>query len=225
MTEFEIDRAKLRAVLRKLSRETIYYMLDEAIGLLPKAKLERLARRYISAEQLRPDAPPPTRGLLAETEAFALASRRGDYFETFNVNSKNCTQKSSGTLGWIVECNRLMDRCVLLAKRRGSQAEPSAAFGILFDLLRQIDLGEIDIVFFADEAGSWQVGIDWSEVLPAWFTCFARQAVDDETYEHRVAEVLDWFGPGARAATLIGAREVRDAMRSARRRVRTKRKE
>lgn len=225
MTGSEIDRAKLRAVLRKLDHESIYCMLDEAIDLLPKANLARLAKRHISAELLRPDAPPTTRGILAETEAFARASRRGDYFESFNVNSKNWTQMSNGTRAWIGECTRLMDRCVLLAKRRGSQAEPSAAFGLLFDLLRQIDLGEVDIVFFADEAGSWQVGIDWSEVLPAWFTCFAKHAVDDETYEHRVAEVLDWFGQGERAATLTRARKVRDAMRSARRRVRTKSKE
>ncbi len=62
-------------------------------GLLPKAKLEQLAARYLNVQGLRPDVRSASapRGLLAEVEAFAEASRRGAYFETFNVNSKNCT--------------------------------------------------------------------------------------------------------------------------------------
>lgn len=27
----------------------------------------------------------------------------------------------------------------------------------------------IDVIFFADEGGSWQVGVDWERVLPPWF--------------------------------------------------------
>jgi len=35
--------------------------------------------------------------------------------------------------------------------------------------MREIDRCERDVVFFADEAGSWQVGVLWDRVLPAWF--------------------------------------------------------
>ncbi len=41
----DIDRAKLRAALRKLGDEYAFYMLDEAIELLPPAKLKRRSWR------------------------------------------------------------------------------------------------------------------------------------------------------------------------------------
>lgn len=190
-----VDLAKLRAMLRKQPRQTIYSMLDEAVGLLPKAKLEKLAARYLYVEGLRPDAPPSTsapRGLFAEVEAFAKASRRGEYFETFNVNSKNCTEESNGTSAWIAECNRLLDRCVARAKakRQRDQAEVIASFDILFGLIDQVASCDLDIIFFADEGGLWSFGIDWPTVLSAWLACFAAHAKDDATYEQRVAEVL-----------------------------------
>ena len=37
---------------------------------------------------------------------------------------------------------------------------------ILFGLLNHIDKGNDSVVFFADEGGSWQVGVDWAKVLP-----------------------------------------------------------
>lgn len=47
----EIDRDKLRAAIRKLGDEYVFYMLDEAIDLLPEAKLLRL----VSATSIRRD--------------------------------------------------------------------------------------------------------------------------------------------------------------------------
>lgn len=144
-----VDRAKLRAMLRKQPRQTIYSMLDEAVGLLPKAKLEQLVARYLSVQDLRPDAPPSasaTRGLRAEVEAFAEASRRGDDFEAFNVNSKNCTEESNGTSAWIAECNRLLDRCVARANARSIrvQTEVLGSFDILFELIDQAASCDLD---------------------------------------------------------------------------------
>jgi hypothetical protein len=37
-----IDRDKLRAAVRKLSNEYILYMLDDAIDVLPPAKLQKI---------------------------------------------------------------------------------------------------------------------------------------------------------------------------------------
>ena len=36
------------------------------------------------------------------------------------------------------------------------------------------------MVFFADEGGSWQVGVDWKSVLPADFRCLAETAGPEE---------------------------------------------
>ena len=49
----QIDRDKLYAAVRKLGNEYVFYMLDDAIELLPPAKLEKLARKYFDAKQLR----------------------------------------------------------------------------------------------------------------------------------------------------------------------------
>jgi hypothetical protein len=41
------------------------------------------------------------------------------------------------------------------------------AFEIVFGLLDHIDECQDDVVFFADEGGSCQIGFDWEKVLPA----------------------------------------------------------
>ena len=64
---------------------------------------------------------------------------------------------------------------------RGEPAEVREAFETLFGLLCHIDKVPDDVVFFADEAGSWQVGVDWDKVLPAGFTCLAKTAEPTST--------------------------------------------
>jgi hypothetical protein len=61
---------------------------------------------------------------------------------------------------------------------------------LLFELLAQLDTGDDEIIFFADEAGSWQVGIDDEKVLPAYFASLAAVA-EPEEYAARVAEVIE----------------------------------
>jgi hypothetical protein len=51
-----------------------------------------------------------------------------------------------------------------------------AAFEVLFSLLRYIDEGNDDVLFFADEGGSWSVGVEWARALPAYFRCLAQSA-------------------------------------------------
>ncbi len=121
-----IDRDKLRAAVRTLGDEHVFYMLDEAIDLLPEAKLAKIARRYIDPARLQPDGS-AKRGLLAEVKAFEQASLRGEYYEGFNVNSKNFMDKSRGTRAWISECHRLLDRCVGRAKTHAPPGDVRAA--------------------------------------------------------------------------------------------------
>lgn len=49
------------------------------------------------------------------------------------------------------------------------------ALGLLIGLLRDVD-DDNDIVFWADEGGSWQVGIDWKEIMTFWFKALAATA-------------------------------------------------
>ncbi len=57
----QMDRDKLRAEVRKLGNEYVFSMLDDAIELLPPAKLHKIARNYIDLKLLRPDVEQATR--------------------------------------------------------------------------------------------------------------------------------------------------------------------
>jgi hypothetical protein len=45
MPDPQIDRGKLRAAIRKLGDESVFYMLYEALDLLPQSKLSKLVKR------------------------------------------------------------------------------------------------------------------------------------------------------------------------------------
>ena len=99
----KIDRAKLRDALRTIGDESVFYMLDEAIDLLPPDTLAKLVGQYIQLERLRPDAGADAtkRSLLEDVKAFDAASRAKKYYVSFNVNSKNYTETSTGTRAFI----------------------------------------------------------------------------------------------------------------------------
>jgi hypothetical protein len=163
-------------------------MLCDAIELMPAAKLHKMVKPYLDPKSLRPDGK-HRENLLAKVKAFEQASLAGGYYEAFNVNSTNHMKKSTGTIGWIAECNRLLDLCVVQA-RSGDASEARQSFDIIFGLLDEIDACRDNIIFFADEAGSWQVGVDWEKVLPSWFKALSATATPEE-YATRVVGILN----------------------------------
>ena len=199
-----IDRDKLRVFMRTQDTEAQQMFLDRAIDLLPKTKLAKLVEGFADPRQLRTDTASPTE-LLDAVKRFHAASLDGDYYEDFMVDSRNFMSMSQGTEAWIAECHRLLDSCVAASKRagRGGQVETRGAFDLLFDLLRKIDECNDDIIFFADEAGAWQVGVEWDVVLPAWFRCLGATASPDE-YAAAVQGAIDEFA-SYRAVPLLEA--------------------
>ncbi len=127
--------------------------------------------------------------LLGRVRRFETESLASRYYQAFDVNWKNCTKKSAGTTSWMSTFRRLLDECALAA-RRGDPAEVLQAFDILFGLLDKIDEFRVEIIFFADEGGSWQVGVDWDRVLPSWFAVLAATA-DPAEYAQRVGKLVD----------------------------------
>ncbi len=187
-----IDREKLRAWVRRLGDEYAFYLLDEAIEVLTQEQLAQVTAKYVRPEDLRPDAvAQPASTLIDDVRAFDARARAGAYYEAFNVNSRNCTQKSGGTRAFIADFGRVLDRCVAASDQQ-DRAAMADAFGVLFDLLRHIDECCDDVVFFADEAGSWQIPVHWPEVFPAWFRCLATVAPPDE-YAARVVVTVENF--------------------------------
>jgi hypothetical protein len=216
MPQRGIDRDKLRAAIRKLGDEHVCYMLDDAFDLLPESKLVKLVGQYLDVAKLRPDA--KAKGtLLAEVQTFERASLEGEYYESFNVSSKNFLETSTGTRAWIAECRRLLGRSI--EAKKVSPAEVRDALERIFGLLRHIDEGHDDIVFFADEGGSWQVGVDWAKVFPCWFACLAATAAPEE-YARQVLAAVDEFEKFRRGKHLATARRIatpeqRKALRAA----------
>jgi hypothetical protein len=80
-------------------------------------------------------------------------------------------------------------------------------FGLLIDLMRQIDRCEVNIVFFADEASSWQVGVDWAEVLPAWLRSLSP-ATDPYDWAEAVVEALNDFAGYQMEPLLAATRDI-----------------
>lgn len=200
-----IDLPKLHAAIQGLSDKQVLYMLEEAIDMLPPAQLIKLVKPFVGLAKLRPDSKDKGR-LLTQVKAFEKASLADEYYETFNVNSKNYREKSAGMRTWIAECERLLDRCVAEAGR-SDPAEVCQAFEILFALLDRIDEDPDHIVFFADEGGSWQVGVDWEKVLPAWFACLAA-TTEPQEYARRVVEMIEEHDSDDKDKLLAKARRV-----------------
>ena len=67
---------------------------------------------------------------------------------------------------------------------------------ILFGLLGHIDECLDDVIFFADEGGSWQVGVDWAKVLPAHFTVLSTTATPEEYAEWITALLSSHYSYG-----------------------------
>jgi hypothetical protein len=142
----------------------------------------------VKPEELNPDSRPKATQLTARVRAFCDASRRGEYYEDFPVNSKNYMENSGGTDRFIVDCDRLLSLCVKHSTE-GHHNEAAAAFELIFGVLRHIDECLDDVVFFADEGGSWQIPVDWRTVFPAWFESLAAIADPDEFAAKIVSEV------------------------------------
>ncbi|MHB8874023.1 MAG: hypothetical protein ACYC8T_10090 [Myxococcaceae bacterium] len=161
----------------------------------------------LDLKRLRPDNERATKAsLLADVKAFEKASLAGEYYESFNVNSKNFMERSKGTTSWIAECRRLLDRCVGQAKT-ADPADVRQAFDIIFGLLDRIDECREDIIFFADEAGSWQAGVHWEKVLPPWFKVLSATA-EPEEYAQRIVGLLKQHDDYGSAKMLAIARRV-----------------
>jgi len=207
-----VDHDKLNAAVRRLSKRAACDLLEEALNLLPERSILRIAKGYLDPRDIRPD-PPRKGGLLAAIRKFQEASLRGEYYESFRVDSRNFMEKSDGTEAWIAECNRLLGRCMDEVKSRRFP-EAKEGFDILFSLLHKLDESPDDIIFFADEAGVWQVGVEWERVLPAFFRSLAATA-NPEEYAREALKAIDDFVDHDRNRYLAAARRCAKAAQRA----------
>jgi hypothetical protein len=121
--------------------------------------------------------------------------------------------KSEGAEAFIAEFERLVGKCVRAAEK-GPRPPVREAFELLFALLRRIDEDPDSVVFFADEAGSWQVGVAWRAALPAYFRCLADGTSGDE-FAREVHRAISDFADDERPRQLTAARRVANAEQKA----------
>jgi hypothetical protein len=183
MARKRIDWESLEPALRKLKKDDLLQVLQDAYQELPASRVVSVFGAHVDL-MTHESLPLPTKGkgaapgrLLKAVERFHTDSLAGQYYESFNVDSKNFMDTSEGTDLWISECNQLFDKCVELSTK-GHHAEARSAMDLLFKLLEEIDTGNDEIIFFADEGGSWQVGLDEDKILPAYFSSLAATATN-----------------------------------------------
>lgn len=184
------DLEKLRTQLRGLSRGDLLIIAERAAEQLPEADLKAILGDFMDIEALM-DPEPRHVSLIEAVRKFCLESRGGHYFDCSGANAKDFMARSRGTDAFIAEFNRLQHWCLRAVDARQHDAARQS-FELLFELLRRIDENPDEVVFFADEAGSWQIGVHWRTVLPAYFRCLAEKT-SAEDYAARVDQVIRAF--------------------------------
>ncbi|WP_372527235.1 hypothetical protein [Piscinibacter sp.] len=178
MTGCTVDLEKLRLSLQSLSRGDLLVIAQRAVELMPNARLVELLGDFVQIDLpvvVAKEAP----SVLEEVRRFHATSMSGRYYEDFAVSGKNCTAQSKGTDAFIAEFDRLVARCIREADT-GPQPVVREAFELLLGLLRHIDECHDDVIFFADEGSSWNVGVHWRTAFPAYFRCLADTATAEE---------------------------------------------
>lgn len=200
-----IDRDKVRAQARKLDGTGLRVWLDRAIDMLAEEPFPALIEDYVRLKDILVDEGTQP-DLLHAIRRFHRESLAGRYYQDFNVNSRNYMEMSRGTETFIAEHARLIAAC-LKADRDGDLETVRDGLRLLIDLMRQVDECGDDIIFFADEAGSWQVGVQWEEVLPVWFRSLSP-GVDPYDWAEDVIDALNAFAGSDLDALLKAARKI-----------------
>lgn len=195
---------QLSKALRRLTKDRLVDLVEDLCRVLPPAHLRRVLGRHLQLAKPRPES---ADRVLRDVRAFHEASVAGAYYQSFGVNSKNFMMKSETTVAWGEDCEALLKRCQA-ASEDERYVQAREAFDLLLDLLERIDRGE-DVVFFADEGGSWEVA-DVDPIWPAYFASLAATAGAEE-YVSRVRTLVRGHASGRPERLLRPARKAANA--------------
>lgn len=197
MTEPLIDFTAVRAELRALDRGALLIIAERAIELMPAAQLSTLLSDYVRVETSPTEANHVPVSLPDEVRVFYDTAMAGKYYETVEINNRSGQEQSEGTDAFIAEFHRLLQKCIQAAHQE-VPAGLRESFEFLFGLLRHVDEGNDDVLFFADDGSSLDVGVNWCAALPAYFNCLAKTSSPEEfarTVDKAVADFVDYDRP------------------------------
>lgn len=206
MTEHLIDFTAVRADLRTLNRGSLLIIAERAIELLPATQLSALLSDFVQLTAPPAEADNAPVSLLDEVRAFYDAAMAGKYYETVEINNRGRQEQSESTDAFISEFDRLLRRCIRAAGQE-MHSEARSSFELLFGLLRHIDDGNDDVLFFADDGGASDVSVNWRTALPAYFSCLAKTSSPEE-FARTVDFSIEDFSPSDRPHYLTVARNV-----------------
>ncbi len=224
MTQHPIDFNSLRAELRALPRGSLLLIAERAIEMVTQDQLGTLLGDIVQVNVVLTDARSDGAAtivgasLLDDVRSFHDAAMDGEYYEHVEINNTGRQEQSGGTDAFIAEFDRLMRGCVGASEADnvpgvsdGSAHEVRDAFELLFALLRHIDKGNDDVLAFADDGSSLDVGVNWRVVLPAYFECLAEtEASSPEKFARAVDQAIAEFAEHDRPLYLDAARTVAD---------------
>ena len=206
------DLTKLRNELRRLRRCDLLIIAERAAELVSRADLKPLLSDFMHVDVLVVPGTKPA-PLIEEIQKFYDESCDGRYFEQFEANAKNYKEHSRGTDAFVAEFDRLLRKCVQAVGHQ-TGASVREAFEVLFRLLLRIDEAPDDVVYFAEEPGSWQLGVNWRVVFPAYFRCLAEMASSEE-FARTIDQMIRAFAEHERPLHLRTAHQVASAAQQA----------
>lgn len=204
MAEPLIDFTAARADLRALNRGSLLIIAERAIELMPAAQLSTLLGDFVRLTARTAGAGNPPVSLLDEVRAFYGAAMAGKYYEAVAINNQGRQIQSQSTDAFIAGFDRLLRECVR-ASDNLVDSTANVGFELLFGLLRYIDEGNNDVLFFADDDGISTIGIDWRTTLPAYISSLARTSLPDE-FGYAVDATIEDFAREDRPYYLAVAR-------------------
>ena len=206
MTQHPIDFNSVRAELRAMNRGSLLIIAERALELLPATQLSALLGDFVQLAASPAEAGDAPASQLDEVRGFYDAAMAGNYHEAVEINNRGRQEESGSTDAFISEFDRLLRRCIRAADQ-GTHSEARSSFELLFGLLRHIDEGNDDILFFANDGGSSEVGVDWHAALTAYFSCLSETS-SPEDFARTVDFSIKDFSPYDRPHYLTVARNV-----------------
>ena len=202
----------VRHELRMMTRGNLLIIAERATEILSTGKLNTLLADFMPLNKAE-ERSSTSASLFDDVRKFHAASLGGEYYEEIRGRSHSGCDRSRGTDTFIAEFDRLTRQCIRAAKT----APPLAireVFELLFDVLRHIDKGNDDIIFFADEGGSRDIGVDWHAVFPVYFRCLAKTA-SAHVFAQGVEQAIRDFADDQRTRHLQSAHRVANPAQTA----------
>ena len=183
-----VNLDKAWKILQRTDRGGLLLMLARALRSAQPGQLESIFSDFAHPHEVGDIEAQALKPLLEPVREFTEAALRGEFYVGA---SRNIPDPSGATYDFEAQLDLSFDRCVTEAVN-GNPVEVCEAYELLFDLLREIDKFERDIVFFADEGGVWQFGINWQRVLPGYIQSLAK-TVSAEDLERQATAVIEEF--------------------------------